>query len=146
MTREMQDKPGALRDALYKLWRKFRHSFSSTEILTGSVWIDGKPIYRKVLDTGALPDTDTSDVAHGIVGIGTVVSLRGGATNGTLQLTLPHPGGHILHNVDEGGAALYTILVASIGITIDATEVHLTSYEDVSTYDESFVVIEYTKA
>ena len=36
------------------------------EVLTAERWIDGKPIYRKVIDFGALPDTTTKSVLHGI--------------------------------------------------------------------------------
>lgn len=145
MSREMQNSPGSLRDALYKLWRKFRNAFSASEMLTGQVWTDGAQIKRIVLDTGALPDTDTSDVAHGIAALGTVLRIYGMASDGTTQIPLPKAGGAV-QAVDEGGAATYTVLASAVEVSIDATEVHLTTYEDLSSFDSSFLVIEYLDA
>lgn len=36
--------------------------YSTSETLTNKVWIDGKPIYRKVIDFGALPNAGTKSV------------------------------------------------------------------------------------
>lgn len=44
-------------------------SFSTTEVNTGQTWIDGSPIYRKVVEFGALPNNTTKVVAHGITGL-----------------------------------------------------------------------------
>lgn len=65
--------------------------YSTTEINTGRKWIDGKSIYRKVINFGALPDTTTKNVAHGIVTLDTVIPGFPMATmdNGTIQMPLP---------------------------------------------------------
>lgn len=128
---EMQAKPGGSRDALYKLWRKFRNNASTSEMRTGSVWIDGKETYRKVIDTGALPNATTKNVAHGITGLGSVVSLRGMADNGTVQRPLP-----------------YADATANDVVELEAgdTNVTLRAAGDQSAFATSFVVIEYTKA
>lgn len=128
---EMQAKPGGSRDALYKLWRKFRQCFSTSEMRTGSVWIDGKETYRKVIDTGALPNATTKNVAHGITGLGTVVALRGMADNATIQRPLP-----------------YADATATDTVELDCgdTNVTLRSTGDQSGFTSSFVLIEYTKA
>ncbi|MBI3885512.1 MAG: hypothetical protein HY302_07260 [Opitutae bacterium] len=41
--------------------------FSTTEVLTNKVWIDGKLIYRKVVPLGNFPNATTKSVPHGIV-------------------------------------------------------------------------------
>lgn len=50
--------------------------FATSETQVGSNWIDGRPIYRKVVDFGALPNADSKTVAHGITGIQDVADLR----------------------------------------------------------------------
>lgn len=50
-------------------------SYSTTEQKTGGVWTDGKPIYRKVVDFGALPNNSTKSVAHNISNIDNVMSI-----------------------------------------------------------------------
>ena len=37
-------------------------SYSTNEVKTGGKWIDGKPIYRKVVDFGALPNASEKTV------------------------------------------------------------------------------------
>lgn len=40
--------------------------YSTSEVKTSKVWIDGKSIYRKVIDIGALPDNTQKAVASGV--------------------------------------------------------------------------------
>lgn len=40
--------------------------YSTSEVFTGDYWIDGKKIYRKTVDCGALPDTAQKVIAHNI--------------------------------------------------------------------------------
>ena len=40
--------------------------YSTDEVETGMYWIDGKPIYRKVINCGALPNNAAKDTAHNI--------------------------------------------------------------------------------
>lgn len=63
--------------------------YSTSEHLTGEHWIDGRPIYRKVIATGALPNNTTKLVAHGVVA-NAFISIRGYASNGALAIALPH--------------------------------------------------------
>lgn len=56
-----------------------KSDYSTSEIDTGKKWIDGKTIYRKVIDTGVLSPVGTTgvlDVAHGITNLGEVVNLK----------------------------------------------------------------------
>ena len=51
-------------------------TYSTNETLTGEKWIDGKPIYRKVVDVGTLPNTTSKIVLHNIQNINSVVNLK----------------------------------------------------------------------
>lgn len=46
-------------------------SYSSTETLTGNVWVDGRPVYRKVIRTNVTLVSGTANVVHGISGLTT---------------------------------------------------------------------------
>ena len=51
--------------------------YSTSEIKTNKVWIDGKPIYRKVIKyTSALSDGE-NNIPHGISDLGELVSVSG---------------------------------------------------------------------
>lgn len=47
---------------------------------TGATWINGKPIYRKVVEFGYLPNAGSKSIPHGITGIEQVVRLDAIAT------------------------------------------------------------------
>lgn len=127
---EMQEKPGGMRDALYKLWRKFRSAYSTTEMRTGQVWIDGREIYRKVVVTGALPNATTKNVAHGIVALDEVISVNGMADNATVQRPLPY--------ADATATDIVELDVSDTNITLRSTG-------DQSGFTASFVIVEYVK-
>lgn len=48
-------------------WQNINNIYSTEEIVIGT-WIDGKPLYRKVIDTGAFRDGDTS-IRHNIANL-----------------------------------------------------------------------------
>lgn len=54
--------------------------YSTSEIDTGTKWIDGSTIYKKTIDFGYLPNETTKAVAHGITNLDKVIDLRGFAT------------------------------------------------------------------
>ena len=49
-------------------------SYSTNETLTGGTWINGKPIYRKVVYIGSLPANTASFFSHNISNIDRVVN------------------------------------------------------------------------
>ncbi len=144
MSNEMQNKPGGLRDAIQKLWRKYRSAYSTTEQATGQKWIDGKEIYRKVISCGALPNATTKNTAHSISGMTKVLRMWGTATDGTNQMVLPRAEG-VSQAVAEGGAASYTVLADCVELYATATNIVMKSVSDLSTYTSSYVVVEYVK-
>ena len=51
---------------LYLLYSNIYDLFSTEEVKTNEIWTDGKPIYRKVIDFGTLPNNNLKSVAHNI--------------------------------------------------------------------------------
>lgn len=131
MSRELSlSSPSSIRDSLFKLWRKFTAAFSETAHQTGQFWIDGKPVYRKVIDFGALPNATTKSVAHGLTGIGEIVSLRAIANDSAASAfvkALPMP-----TQLDS--------------LAIDTTNVTIVTSADLTAYEQAYAVIEYTLA
>ena len=68
-----------------------KHSYATAEHVVGT-WIDGRDVYEKVVDLGALPNTTSKEVAHGITGADMYINVEGffyGKNNG-----VPY-GGHL---------------------------------------------------
>ena len=94
------------------------------------VW---RQVFRNVVNFGALPNTATKSVAHGldITSGYSVVHLYGGATNpSTSFIPLPFVGA-------AGG---------SIELNFDATNVNIITTDDKTAYTRCFVVMEYIKS
>lgn len=106
-------------------------NYSETEQKTGQYWIDGKEIFRKVIDFGALPNNATKRVVHGISNLGTVIKLWGVATSGGSRLPLPF--------VDT------SILGGQIRVLAETYEVIAQTGMDRSSFS-AYIIIEYTKS
>jgi len=95
-------------------------------------YYEGKPVYRKLIDTGLLPVTSTKSVAHGISNIEQVVLIFGSAdliTGGALTLPRAHP--------TAGN---------DVDVYVDNTNVSLATGIDHSSFvNDSYVGVEYTK-
>lgn len=105
-------------------------NYSTSEIKTNKTWTNNKPIYRKVIETGAIANTSKS-VAHGISDLGIVVSIYGIAiTSSNAYFTIPR--------------IVTTALNQQIGLSADATNVTIDA-GSVASFANSFIVIEYTK-
>lgn len=104
----------------------------STEEQQIGTWINNKPLYRKVLITGAVPNTGASYTEIGISNLETVVSLKGMAFNPKTRsrVTLPYADPNEQYIIQ-----LFT----------NETQVVLNTAYDQSGFSESFVIIEYTK-
>lgn len=57
-------------------WSTMPGSYSTTEQTTPFTWIDGKPIYKKTINFGALPNATTKNVAHGVSGLSQLVKIE----------------------------------------------------------------------
>ena len=107
--------------------------YSTTETKTNKVWIDGKPIYRKVVEIGVLPNATTKTVAHGISNLGRVVHLYGTFVNSPYKwATIPWA---------STGASTGN----NISCELDSADVKVTTGVDRTMDDNCYVIIEYTK-
>ena len=92
--------------------------YSTTETKTNKVWIDGKPIYRKVINFGALPNTSEKTQNTGVTDMSQLVKLWGIFKSGTGASTqfgpIPivskdAPGNQVGTSVKNNGATLSVI-------------------------------------
>jgi len=123
--------------------------YTQTEFVNGQVWFPNpaytsqtakKPIerqvYRTVVNFGTLPNTGTTNVAHGITfpNPNTVSFTRiyGAATDqaGGSYLPLPYAS---------------TVLANNIELSVDNTNVSITTGADQTAYTICYVVLEYIK-
>ena len=115
------------------------------ELLTGKAFIPTtgmgggatnqvfRQVFRKVIDFGALPNAGSKSVAHGIsfTNSFTLTSLSASATNPTGLNALPIP------YIDP------TALNTGISLSMDATNVTITTGINRSAYTRCYVTIEY---
>lgn len=111
---------------------KDNESYSLDEINTGKTWIDGKPIYRKVINTGALPSGTTKSVSIGVQNIDTVTVLTGTAIQRSTGNVLPLPN----TTTDNNNIQIWIENLSTIFIR--AIPTWAGQYQ-------SFVTVEYTK-
>ena len=104
------------------------NDYSTNEQVIGT-WIDGRKLYQKTVATGALPNNTTKSIAHGVSNIEKVVNAFGYFKKSTLETSMffNHP---------------YT---SFINVTVDFTNIIIKSNTNVTTYDESYVTIQYVK-
>lgn len=105
------------------------NSYSTNEVKTGGKWIDGRPIYRKTISCGALPNNAIKRVKHNITDLDLVTKCYGTARYDIYRILLPNPG-----NVSS----------STIEVYVNETEIVIQSNSDRSQYN-SYITIEYTK-
>lgn len=107
---------------------------SETEQDTGEKWVDGKPIYRKTINTGALNPSSAKNVAHNISNIGNYIVIdqsNSYARNSEgVCANIPRPG-HILQD--------------NVGIYVGPTNIVINTSSAVQ-FSNSYVTLRYTKA
>jgi hypothetical protein len=106
-------------------------AYSTSEVLTAERWINGKPVYRKVVSMGALPNTAAKSIAHGISDLDENLGLSGVAFNVNGDARIPLP---------------YVHQTSSVQMHMSKTTVTVTSRIDMSVlYNKSYAIIYYTK-
>ena len=105
--------------------------YSSIETIVGT-WINGKPIYRKVIDIGNLPNDDIKNVAHNISNLGFVSRLYLAITSGISFYNANMAGTSTIYS---GG----TVVVRATNDNIQIGTTH-----DYSSHS-GYAIIEYTK-
>lgn len=92
----------------------------------------GKPLYRKVIDFGALPNASQANVNHGISSLGQVVNISGVAYTSSTRLPIPTTGNS---NISSG---------LSIAIAVYNSTLRIATNNDATSFN-AYVVLEYTK-
>lgn len=105
--------------------------YSQNETDTGKIWIDGKKIYRKVIDCGTLPNNTIKNVPMNITNLNQITDLTITTTNiienVTIQLPFNNIGGSFIEAYRRGDA------------------ISLITNADWSVYTKTFAILEYTK-
>ena len=115
----------------YNLGSVANNNYSIDEQVVGT-WIDGKPIYRKVIYFGSLPNKATKSVAHNITNLDVIVDFYGLTCDST-NVYIPLPATNNISNA-------YTTY-----ILIDATNISIRNGADMSDYVRTYITLEYTK-
>ena len=110
--------------------------YSTDETPTGEAWIDGSPIYRKVLEFTSITNGSNNDVAINAGGvIGTIIRFWGLGYNsaGAYAWNIPH----------YDSSSSYGILAEAVGLTGDSPKIRIKpgSGRGLGT---AVVVVEYT--
>jgi hypothetical protein len=102
--------------------------------LTGERAVEGRSIFRQVIDFGALPNAGAKTVAHNIAGAASMklVRMYGGATDPATPSFLPLP-------------FASTTLNQNIQLEAGTTNVTITTGINRTAYTDTFVVMEYLK-
>lgn len=107
------------------------NTYSTDERVVGK-WIDGSDIYEKTIDCGALPNTTSKTVNHGIVNLDRIISIDGISKDSSLNnIMFPH--------INTTGAASTSLYVTSTTIVIR-------TFSDMTTYTSTYVTLRYLKA
>jgi hypothetical protein len=107
-------------------------NYSTAEVNTGKTWIDGKSIYRKVLNCGALPNNSDKSVDINVEDIEQLVNLYGIGIS-TTGTCFPLP--YVYNNLNSQIELIYLGGTKQIRITTGQDRTRVTGY----------VTIEYTK-
>lgn len=110
-------------------------SYSLEEVNTGFTWVDGKPIYKKTINFGALPNNTQKVVQHGITNLDYVIDFFGVTYNPTAN--------------QNTGAWQKMPLVANDGsdvsVVVRRTEIAIASSSDRTSYNKTYITLCYTK-
>lgn len=106
--------------------------YSTNEIKTNKVWIDGKPIYRKVINMGDLPSNSSKIINHNIKNIDFVTSVSGLGVTSTNHYNIPF----------SPNESMFSGL--SVSIRASSTEISVSASKVVSGHT-IYGIMEYTK-
>ena len=102
-------------------------SYSITEIATNDTWIDDSTIYKKTINTGALPNATTSTISHGISGISKIIKIEGYA-------------------LDSQNVYFTSLPDADVNVFATDTNIIISTSIDRSAYTESYITLYYIKS
>lgn len=105
--------------------------YSQNETDTGKIWIDGKKIYRKVVNCGVLPNDAEKEIPHNIKDYDTFLTIRGIAIYKEANSFISLP--------------FSAINEESIKITVLGDNIVIGTYIARNYFKESYAILEYTK-
>lgn len=109
-------------------------NYSTSEVDTGTTWIDGSHIYKKTIDTGTLPNSGRKNVAHNISNLGTVIKIEGYAKQAQTSDCMPLP-------------FTTPYETACIAVVVEnAANIVIQTRSDRSDFTESYITLYYTKS
>lgn len=105
--------------------------YSQNETDTGKIWIDGKKIFRKIVNCGELPNNDDKIIPHNIKDYDIFLTVKGIAIAREARhfLFLPFP--------SYGNE--------SMGVSVLKENIWIRTYMDRRYFSESYITLEYTK-
>ena len=115
------------------------HHYSTSEKVIGT-WLDGKTLYEKTIDCGALPNQATKTIAHN-VNFDFIVNAFGTAQDTTTKQVFPIP---FTNSAQRGGT--YDTTDSQIMLFITTTDITLRTWVNRSNFNKTYVTIQYTKA
>lgn len=104
--------------------------YSTSEQVAG-IWIDGKPLYKKTINFGALPNATQKDVQHGISNLKRVVRFECLAYNGGAGSNTPIP--------------LVSVVGNNSTLDIFGSYIRMNTGVDRSAFTECYITLYYTK-
>lgn len=107
---------------------KFQPVIYSTEEREIGVWTDGKPLYEKTIDFGAIPNSTSKSVAHNISNLDKVVSFDGVMISSDSFETVPS---------GEN---------SNFRLTANDTNVNVVTSANWNDWSSSFITLRYTKS
>lgn len=96
-------------------------------------WIDGKPLYQKTIEFGALPNNAIKSVAHNISGMDKIIDIKG--------LTI-HPTNHYYIPLNDVST---TSQSNQIRVWADSTNVNIITGMNGTNYSQTYITLRYTK-
>lgn len=112
-----------------EIYNKGISEYSSSEIRVGT-WL-GKPLYRKVVNCGTLPNSATKTIAHNISNIEFLMLKGMYATTGNYNISIPVVSVSAMSN--------------NVSSSCDKTNIYIASGSDRSEYTTTYAILEYTK-
>lgn len=105
-------------------------SYSTTEQKTPYTWTNGKPVYKKTVNTGTMPNKARKEVAHGISNLGFIISMSGAAYGSNTFVPIPYAD---------------TTASSNIGLFVGSGNIIIFSGANFSYLTTSYVTLYYTK-
>lgn len=115
-------------------WTSLNNNYYTNEQITG-VWINGKPIYKKVIYIASLPNNNAIEYPHGISNIDEIVNASAFRRIGNIwqPLVWLNPG------------ASSTIIYDSISYEVTRNSVNVLSQKTDNSNNSAYIILEYTK-